>query len=301
MPEASSAIVASSGLSWTFDWRLIVAMFGAIAAAVFALFAMIGGGALVGRRYRMRFTGRVERRLNDMLLFIDAGRLFTVNLLVVVAVFAVVWFWSGSVVVACAALLFLAALPNWLLAHFGRRRRLSFSGQLPDVLMLVAGALRAGASLALALRQMAIEVAAPAGQEFDLMLREQRLGASMDQALTGLERRMGGDELRLFTAAIRIAGESGGNLAETLERLADAIRKRLEIEGKIRALTSQGRLQGWIMALLPVAVGAALFAIEPEAMEPLIATWQGWVVMVIVFALELMGLAMIRRIMDIDV
>ena len=283
------------------DWRLVIAVIGAVVAIVLGAYLLVGAGATAGRRYHSRFTGRVERRLNDMLLFVDAGRLFTVNLFVVVIVFALVWFISGSLLIAVLGLVCLAAVPNWLLAHLGRRRRLRFVEQLPDVLMLVAGALRAGASLALALRQMASEVAAPAGQEFDLMLREQRLGASLDQALTGLERRMGGDELMLFTAAVRIAGESGGNLAETLARLADAIRKRLEIENKIKALTSQGRLQGWVMALLPVAVGAALFAIEPEAMEPLFVTWQGWLVMVIVLALELLGLAMIRRIMDIDV
>ncbi len=288
-------------LAWVPDARLVVATIGVLVAIACAVNVLVGGGAVAARRYRLRFTGRVERRLNDMLLFVDAGRLFAVNLLVVALVFVLAWFVTGSVLVGVAALFALGALPNWLLAHFGRRRRLRFSEQLPDVLMLVAGALRAGASLALALRQMAIEIAAPAGQEFDLVLREQRLGSSLDQSLAGLERRMGGDELRLFTAAIRIAGESGGNLAETLERLADAIRKRLEIEAKIRALTSQGRLQGWIMALLPILVGAALFAIEPEAMEPLLVTWQGWIVVAVLLVLELVGLAMIRRIMDIDV
>jgi tight adherence protein B len=112
---------------------------------------------------------------------------------------------------------------------------------------------------------------------------------------------MGGDDLRLFTAAIRIAGDSGGNLAETLERLADTIRRKITVEGKIRALTAQGRLQGWIMSLLPVVVALALFALEPQAMEPLFATWQGWVVCGIVVLLELAGMLFIRRIMDIDI
>ncbi|MGE0310608.1 MAG: type II secretion system F family protein [Lautropia sp.] len=293
--------LASDAPSWASDWRLLVAAACVLVAIAFALHAVVGGGVVAGHRYRARFTGRVGRRLNDMLLFVDPARLFTVNLLAVALVLALVWFLTGSVLLAAGAVLALAAVPNWLLAHLGRRRRLRFCEQLPDVLMLVAGALRAGASLTLALRQMAIEIAAPAGQEFDLMLREQRLGSSLEQALGGLERRMGSDELRLFTAAIRIAGESGGNLAETLERLADAIRKRLEIEAKIKALTAQGRLQGWVMALLPIIVGAALFAIEPEAMEPLLVTWQGWTVVFIVLCLELAGLAMIRRIMDIDV
>ena len=133
------------------------------------------------------------------------------------------------------------------------------------------------------------------------MLREQRLGVTLDEALGSLERRMGGDDLRLFTAAARIAGDSGGNLAETLERLADTIRRKLTVEGKIRALTAQGRLQGWIMTSLPVAVAAALFAIEPQDMAPLLSTWQGWMVCGVIGVLELAGLVFIRRIMDIDI
>ena len=133
------------------------------------------------------------------------------------------------------------------------------------------------------------------------MLREQRLGVTLDDALGSLERRMGGDDLRLFTAAIRIAGDSGGNLAETLERLADSIRRKLTVEGKIRALTAQGRLQGWIMTLLPPVVAAVLFVIEPHAMEPLLATWQGWVVCGVIAVLEVAGLLFIRRIMEIDI
>ena len=77
---------------------------------------------------------------------------------------------------------------------------------------------------------------------------------------------------------LAIQRETGGNLAETLERLADTLRRKAALEGKIDALTAQGRMQGWVMAALPLAVGAALFAIEPQAMSPLVTTWQGWCV-----------------------
>ena len=83
---------------------------------------------------------------------------------------------------------------------------------------------------------------------------------------------MGGDDLRLFTAAVRIAGDSGGNLAETLEQLADTIRRKLTLEGKILALTAQGRLQGWVMSLLPVAVAATTAGPSPAASR----SWRSW-------------------------
>ena len=272
-----------------------------LVSVALAFLALASGSASAGTRYHRRFTGDVGRRLNELLLFVDAQRLFQINLLLALLMPATAWLLSGSWLLAAMSLVALGMLPNLLLVRLARRRRLRFAEQLPDALLLVAGAIRAGASLPLALRQMSRELPPPGGQEFDLMLREQRLGVTLDDALGSLERRMGGDDLRLFTAAARIAGESGGNLAETLERLADTIRRKLTVEGKIRALTAQGRLQGWIMTLLPVAVAAALFAIEPQDMAPLFATWQGWLVCGVIAVLELAGLLFIRRIMDIDI
>jgi tight adherence protein B len=290
------AALAAGGTAW-----LVAAGMALLLAVVLTLMGLASGGAAAGTRYHRRFTGNVGRRMNDLLLFVDAQRLFHWNLLLALLVMVGVWLLTGSWLLIVVGLVLVGMTPNLLLARLSRRRRLRFADQLPDALMLVAGAIRSGASLPLALRQMSMEVPAPCGQEFELMLREQRLGVSLDDALGSLERRMGGDDLRLFTAAIRIAGDSGGNLAETLERLADTIRRKLTVEGKIRALTAQGRLQGWIMSLLPVAVALALFALEPEAMEPLVATWQGWIVCGVIAVLELAGMVFIRRIMDIDI
>ena len=112
------------------------------------------------------------------------------------------------------------------------------------------------------------------------------------------------DRLIIFDTTLRDGEQSPGasmNLAEKLERLAESTRRKLTVEAKIRALTAQGRLQGWIMTLLPVAVAAALFVIEPEAMRPLVASWQGWIVCGAIVVLEIAGLLFIRRIMDIDI
>lgn len=270
-------------------------------AVVLAVLALARGGAVAGSHYHRSFISNVGRRLNDLLLFIDAQRLFQWNLGVGLLVVVSVWLLTASWLLVVLALFLLGLMPNLLLVRLAQTRRRRFADQLPDALMLVSAALKSGASLPLALRQMSLELPPPCGQEFDLMLREQRLGVSLDAALGSLERRMGGDDLRLFTATVRIAGDSGGNLAETLERLSDTIRRKLTVESKIKALTAQGRLQGWIMSFLPLVVAAALFVIEPEAMAPLLATWQGWVVCAVVALLQAAGLLFIRRIMDIDV
>lgn len=294
--DLAGAAGVPAGSGW-----LAAASLALLLGVVLALLSLARGSAGAGYRYHRRFIGEVGRRMNDLLLFVDAQRLFQWNLALGLVVMVAVWLLTGSWLLMVLALVLLGMTPNLVLGRLARRRRSSFAEQLPDAMMLVAGAIRSGASLPLALRQMSQEVPAPCGQEFELMLREMRIGVALEEALGSLERRMGGDDLRLFTAAVRIAGDSGGNLAETLERLAETVRRKLTVEGKIRALTAQGRLQGWIMTLLPVAVAAALFAIEPAAMEPLIATWQGRVVCGVIAVLELTGMVFIRRIMDIDI
>jgi tight adherence protein B len=172
---------------------------------------------------------------------------------------------------------------------------------LPDALLLICGSLRAGASLQTALSQMASEIRPPISQEFSLMLREQRFGVTFDDALTNMEKRIPNEEFLLVCAAMKIARETGGNLAETLERLSETIRQKLTIEGKIRALTAQGKLQGIVVGLLPLILIFILFQMEPAAMAPLLTTWYGWLVMAGIFVLELVGMLIIRKIINIDV
>ena len=270
-------------------------------AVVMAVLVLAPGAVKAGGDYRRHFSGRVGHGMKELLLFVDVDRLFRANLLLCLVACALVCLLTGSLFLVLVSVALLGALPSLLIAHLGAQRRKQFARQLPDAMMLIGGAVRAGASMTLALRQMASELPAPGGQEFDLLLRELRLGGTLDDALFSLEKRMGCDDLRLFGAAVRIANESGGNLAETLERLADTMRKKMALEDKIMALTSQGRMQGWVMVVLPLGVGAALFAIQPDAMAPLIHSWQGWVTCGVVAILEVVGLLFIRRIMAIDI
>ena len=270
-------------------------------AVVMAVLVLAPGAVKAGGDYRRHFSGRVGHGMKELLLFVDVDRLFRANLLLCLVACALVRLLTGSLFLVLVSVALLGALPSLLIAHLGAQRRKQFARQLPDAMMLIGGAVRAGASMTLALRQMASELPAPGGQEFDLLLRELRLGVTLDDALFSLEKRMGCDDLRLFGAAVRIANESGGNLAETLERLADTMRKKMALEDKIMALTSQGRMQGWVMVVLPLGVGAALFAIQPDAMAPLIHSWQGWVTCGVVAILEVVGLLFIRRIMAIDI
>lgn len=283
---------------WFDLWPVLAAVFAA-ASAMLAL-----GSALAGRyarQHRQRFERGVAARMREAFLFIDTARLLALQHLAAIVLTALVWWSSGHWQLAVAAAMAIGALPGLVLRQLRRQRREAFRQQIPDLLMLVAGGLRAGSGLGQALTQAGAGINAPARQELGLLLREQRLGVSLDQALASLARRMPIEETTLLASALRIGAEAGGSMAGTLESLAEATRRKLAIEGKIRALTAQGRLQAWVMGALPAVLAVLLFAIDPLAMSALLDTWQGWAVCAGVAVLQVVGMLMIRRIVAIDV
>jgi tight adherence protein B len=145
------------------------------------------------------------------------------------------------------------------------------------------------------------ESAAPLSQEFSMVLRAQRLGMSLDDALHGMGQRLDMEDMDLFVSAMTIAKDVGGNLAEILERLAATLRAKAAMEGKIRALTAQGRLQGWVVGLLPLVLGMVLCAMDPDAMRPMFTTAYGWGVLAVIAILLSLGGFFIRKIVTIDI
>ncbi len=278
--------------------HVLVAAFVSAAAG----FAALSAFALqMARRHRERFERTVDRSLRGAFLFVDPGSLHRMSMLLAIVITLVAWVLSANPIVAIVAALAAGALPGLAVARIRRRHVDAFRQQIPDLLMLIAGALRAGNGLAQALAGAAAEIAPPARQELALMLREQRLGATLAESLAGLQRRLRVEETALFASALRIGTESGGNVADALESLADATRRKLAIEGKIRALTAQGRLQAWVMTMLPAGVAALLGAFDPEAMRPLLADWRGWVVCAAVALMQVAGFLTIRRLVAIEI
>jgi tight adherence protein B len=285
------------------DGRNLIALFWVaafIAAGLIFWIAVRSATASVGR-YRTQFSDSTRRTLEQMFLFIDTQQLWTLNAVVIVTAGVLAWLFSGSLIIAAAFCVFGYFLPRILFAFFKYRRLRTLRMQMPDAIMLVSGGLRAGASLPGALTQMVAEMQPPISQEFELFLREQRVGVSFEDALNSFEARVPVEEVALLSSALRVSRETGGNLAETLERLAGTLREKLTIEGKIRALTAQGKLQGIVVGLLPIGLMAVLFRMEPEAMYPLFHAWYGWATVGFIAAMELVGALIIRKIVSIDV
>jgi tight adherence protein B len=239
--------------------------------------------------------------LSDLFIFLDRARLMTLSGVATAVLLVAAYALTRSVVIA--VLVGLACLfgPTLMHRHLRARRKNRLVQQLPDCLDALVGALRSGLSLPQALSLLAEQLPAPSNQEFGLIVRKLRLGMSIDDALLEFEQRVASQEHMMFTTCMRISREVGGNLTEALERLADTIRKKITMEGKIAALTSQGKLQGIVVGCLPLFMMWALSSIEPEAMQPLFHSWLGYGVLGVIAMLECLGFVLIRKIVRIDV
>jgi tight adherence protein B len=256
------------------------------------------------RWFRRRQTVAASSAASDleqMFIFTDANRVLVLNVSALIGSPILAWVITQNLVLvaACVVLAFLA--PRFVLRHLARRRVRAFEAQLADALLMITGALRAGASLQLALESIANEGRPPISQEFELLLRELRLGTDFAVALHNLEKRVPLQDLAMVTAGMALSREVGANLAETLESISKTVRAKLQMEGKIRSLTAQGKLQGLVMSGLPVFLILVLQLMEPEAMAPLFNEWYGWCTLAVIAVAIGIGYHFIRKITTIDV
>ena len=179
--------------------------------------------------------------------------------------------------------------------------RWSYSERQGQLNARIARAMRAGASLNIALESLVKEQPAPLSQEFELFLKEQRLGVEFEESLKKMEERIPIPDFSMLVTALLINREVGGNLAETMETLGETLRRKGMMEGKIQSLTAQGKLQGLVMTGLPVLLGFLLNLMEPEAMSKLWTTTIGYIVLSIIIVMEILGYFMINKITSIDV
>lgn len=273
-----------------------------IAASFVALVWSVGDILAQGfRRYRRVFTERTRFSLRELFLFVEPEKLFALNLGLMLTGMVTVWALTSSGMLALLAAVACGWVPRQLLRLLRQRRLDALEQQLPDALLMWSGALRSGVSLTQALAQYVAEAPPPLAQELDLVLREQRLGVSLDEALEKLGQRVPLQSVTLLVSAMRVATETGGALTESLERSAATLRSKLLMEGKIRALTAQGRLQAWVVGCLPLALLLAMQQLEPESMQIMFTSPMGWATLLVVALLELCGIWLIRRIVAIDV
>lgn len=197
---------------------------------------------------------------------------------------------------------FLAAAVPFLHIAIKRRKRLQkFNAQLPDTLDLLSRSLSVGHAFTEALHQVSSEMPDPIATEFRIAFEEQKLGLSTKVALDRLTERVPLADLRLCIVAIHIQRETGGNLAEILERVAQTIRDRFKLMEDFRTMTTSSRASAWILCGLPFALVFLLTSINPDYMSKLLYDPRGHYVIALAVVLQVLGMLLIRKILAIKV
>ncbi|MFV0636633.1 type II secretion system F family protein [Mitsuokella sp. WILCCON 0060] len=203
-----------------------------------------------------------------------------------------------------ASMFFLGALAAILLgfALLGlriRRRRKKFTNQLGDMLTMVANALRAGFSFMQAFELIAREMDAPMGREVRLVVNEVNLGNTLETALDNMQRRVASPDFELVVTAVLIQRQVGGDLAQILDTISETIEERIRMRREVMALTAQGRASAVVVACIPIALAAGLSILNPDYLKPLIETDMGHMFIIGAVVLEIIGMLIIRKIVDI--
>jgi tight adherence protein B len=189
---------------------------------------------------------------------------------------------------------------GWLLMK--RKWRLkAFAKQLPDALELIARALRAGHSLAAGFNLVSDEMSAPIGHEFQKVFEEQNLGIPMEESLHNMTTRVPNLDLRFFVTAVVLQRQTGGDLAEILDKIGYIIRERFKIWGQVQALTGEGRLSGVVLLALPPVLFVVVYRLNPEYVMPLFTDPFGRKMLFFGVVMQLLGALAIRKIVNIKV
>ena len=261
--------------------------------------------------YADQHSQKTARQFEDLFLFIPPQRIAEIGWAAAAAIFLLVaglFFNLDNPASTAAGLLLGPAfafgafrLPSQAVILLRERRRVRFNLQLVDALTHMSNALKAGFSINQAFETIVENGENPIAQEFSLFLQQIRVGVSFNEALANMEQRVGSDDLTLVCTSIDIARRTGGNLTEIFDKISLTIRERMRIESRVRTLTAQGRLQGFIVGGMPIFLGVALTIIRPSMMMPFLTSTAGMLAIAVVVILLTLGGLTIRKIIRIDV
>ncbi len=215
---------------------------------------------------RLSMAARLERQLASADIKISAGEFLMIRFGLMITLLLLGWVFSGYLAGGLLLSLFGWIGPGMYLKQAQANRSRNFATQLPDMLNLLVGSLRAGYGLLHACNVVKDEMPSPISTEFSRVIKEVSLGFSINSALDHMVDRLNDEDLSLIVTSIHVQNEVGGSLADVLDSISGTIRERIKIKGQIRVMTSQQRATGWMLTGLPFATGTFLMMINPEYM-----------------------------------
>lgn len=263
--------------------------------------AELQGNVLEGLVARMQVVSKLQRILDQADVNWSASKVLINLTCAGVIVGAGMMILQVSPVSCLAAGAGVTGVPIIWLARKRRKRINKLVEQLPDVFELMGQALRAGHALPSAIQLITEQMPDPIAGEFARVFHEQNLGIKVEEALLNMAQRVDQMDVRFFVTAVLIQRQTGGDLAEVLDKIGKVIRDRIQLFGTVQALTAEGRLSGWVLLALPVVVFFVSMILNPEYASVLVHTDAGRMMLGTAIGMDLMGLAMIKKIVNIKV
>ena len=192
-------------------------------------------------------------------------------------------------------------LPKHVCKYLYEKRCSQFNDQMVDAMTILSNGVRAGLSVTQSMDRVVKNLPNPISQEFRLVLSQNQLGQSIEDALTELGERIPRPDVQMFVTSVNILKETGGNMAETFQTITFTIRERQKVEKKIEALTAQGIMQGIIVSSIPFILLAVFAFMDPNYVKPLFTTTLGWIALVVVLTLQMIGGLMIKKVVTIKI
>ncbi len=193
-----------------------------------------------------------------------------------------------------------AILPTIIMKQLEGRRIRSFENQLVDGMMIISSSLKAGLSLLQAIESLVEEMPAPIAQEFGLLVNENRMGVPFEECAKHLQKRVKSEDLDMTVTAILVARETGGDLTETFSQLVYTIREKKKLDRRVRTLTVQGRMQGVIMALLPIVFAIFVYNLNPHTFDVMVKDNVGRMLLGYAFVSQVIGMILIKKLSEVD-
>jgi tight adherence protein B len=251
--------------------------------------------------HQLGLAHRIDRLLVQAGLIMTVAKFLAISVGVGLGAGFVVYLVIRHLLFAAFAAACVGVIPLLVVLYKKAQRVKAFDEQFPDALDLMVNALRAGFALGGAIQMVAEESPDPVGTEFRILFEEQKLGLDIKNAMVNLAERMDSTDVGFFATAVIVQRDTGGNLAEVLEKIAYVIRDRFRILGEVRTFTAQGRLSGFILGVLPIIMAIILTFLSPGYIQILLNDHFGKMLLVVAGVLQVLGFFAIRKIVSIKV
>ena len=252
-----------------------------------------------------RYTKRYSNILKLLFYKIRPDQLFIIHVGVVFIFFFLGLFFGKDFLTGLISAFFFGIIGYFLVPTFLKvqliKRKVEFNRQLQDALMSMANTLKTTPTLIEGFRMVSKNMTPPISQEFALLVKEYDLGLTLDEALDNLSKRVKSPNFDMALVSLSIGRTTGGNIPEILEQIAHVLREITRLEGLIDSKTAEGKMQAWVMGLLPVVLAFLTYIIDKNMIMPLFTTTVGYLLIVIILALETTGIILIRKITKIDI